>query len=98
MSGRTNASVFPVPVCAVATTLRPASAGSIACACTGVGSVKPNLLRLLFSCADRVSSEKLFIYKLCGRLNQRADYRIRSEGFADCLQLLLYCTALPDYL
>ena len=38
MRGRTNASVLPVPVCAVATTSRPARAGSIAWAWTAVGS------------------------------------------------------------
>ncbi len=62
ISGRTNARVFPVPVCAVATRSRPASAGSIARACTGVGSVKPCFLRLLIKRAERESSEKLFIY------------------------------------
>ena len=59
--GRTNASVLPVPVCAVTTRSFPASAGSMAWACTGVGSVKPCFARLLFRRAERGSSEKVFI-------------------------------------
>ena len=82
ISGRTNARVFPVPVCAVATRSRPASAGSIARACTGVGSVKPCFLRLLFKRAERESSEKLFIdcSCVCEKRNQRADCRGWKRG------------------
>ena len=47
ITGRTKASVFPVPVSAVATRSRPASAGSMARAWTGVSSVKFCLLRLV---------------------------------------------------
>ena len=46
IKGSTNASVLPVPVCAVATRSVPASAGSMAWACTGVGSVKPCLFEI----------------------------------------------------
>src|ERR1700735_3411844 len=80
MIGRTNASVFPVPVWAVATTSRPASAGSIDWACTAVGSVKPFLNRLLFTRAERVNSEKLFIYcrfLFCGG---KSTYRLPVRG------------------
>ena len=41
MTGIRNASVLPVPVCAVASTSLPASAVGIAAACTGVGIEKP---------------------------------------------------------
>src|SRR5580700_2895088 len=66
MMGRTNASVLPVPVCAVATTSRPASAGSMAWDWTGVGSLKPFFNRLLCRRAERGNSEKLFIFEFCG--------------------------------
>ena len=79
MMGRTNASVLPVPVCAVATTSRPASAGSMACAWTGVGSTKPCFARLLFRRAERGNSEKLFICDFAEE-NRRADYQTEGEG------------------
>src|SRR5579859_3428478 len=59
--GRTKASVLPVPVCAVATTSWPASAGGIACDWTGVGSTKLCLRRLLFKIGERESSVNVFI-------------------------------------
>src|SRR6476646_532926 len=61
MSGSAKASVFPVPVCAVATTSRPSRAGGIAPSWTGVGDVKLCLVRLLRSAEHRFNSVKLFI-------------------------------------
>ena len=61
ITGRTNANVLPVPVWAVATRSRPANAGGMDWACTGVGWAKPCLARLLFSGAERESSEKFII-------------------------------------
>ena len=61
MRGSTKASVLPVPVWAVATTSRPANAGSIAWACTGVISVKPFFEILLLRGAERESSENFVI-------------------------------------
>src|ERR1700683_1659347 len=77
--GRTNARVLPVPVCAVATTSRPASAGSMAWAWTGVGSLKPLFNRLLFRRAERGNSEKLFMFCFAEE-NRRADYQTEGEG------------------
>src|SRR5579864_2959349 len=86
MMGRTNASVLPVPVCAVATTSRPASAGPMAKAWTGVGSVKPCLTRLLFNGAESENSQKLFIFRFGFEdENRRADYLRQGEGVADQL-------------
>src|SRR5579871_5617426 len=70
MMGRTNARVLPVPVWAVATKSRPASAGAIACACTGVGWTKPCFARLLLRGADSESSEKFFIFDLRKRIGE----------------------------
>src|SRR5215510_5462574 len=84
ISGRTNASVLPVPVCAVATTSRPASAGSMVCACTGVGVVKLCFARLLCRRAESGKSLKLFI-QLCEEENQRANYQSWGGGCADLL-------------
>src|SRR5580704_18750053 len=81
--GRTNASVLPVPVCAVATTSRPASAGSIDWAWTAVGSVKPFLNRLLFTRAEIENSEKLFIVCLRRRIDNRLP--VKGERLADQL-------------
>src|ERR1019366_5641750 len=39
IAGMRKASVLPVPVCAVASTSRPARAGGIALSCTGVGLI-----------------------------------------------------------
>src|SRR5437868_11742823 len=64
--GRRNASVLPVPVWAVATTSRPSRAGGIACACTGVGTANPCLVKLLCSTEHRGNSENLFIQSLLG--------------------------------
>ena len=84
--GRTNARVFPVPVCAVATTSRPSSAGPMARAWMGVGCVKPCFARLLFNGAESENSEKLFIFRFCFEdENRRADYLIEGEGVADQL-------------
>src|SRR5580698_9066379 len=97
--GRTNASVLPVPVCAVATKSRPAIAGSMACAWTGVGSIKPCLARLLLRGADKGSSEKLFICCFADE-NRRADYQTKGEGVADQLPVgfsITYRLRLPDY-
>src|SRR5690348_6905512 len=59
--GIRKASVFPVPVCAVATTSAPVNAGGIDLAWTGVGSTKR--LRARFWCRQgvSVSSENVFI-------------------------------------
>src|SRR5580693_617515 len=84
--GRTKARVLPVPVCAVATTSRPASAGSIDWACTAVGSVKPFLNRLLFTRAERVNSEKLFIFCLRRRIDNRLP--VKGERLADQLPVV----------
>ena len=59
--GIANARVFPVPVCAVATTSWPASAGGIACACTGVGVTKRCFARLPCSTGLKVRFENSFI-------------------------------------
>src|SRR5580700_10226392 len=85
--GRTKARVLPVPVWAVATTSRPASAGSIDWACTAVGSVKPFLNRLLFTRAEILNSEKLFIdICVCGG---ESTYRLPvREGLADQLPIV----------
>src|SRR5208282_1739703 len=69
--GRTNASVLPVPVCAVATTSRPSSAGGIDSDCTGVGVTKPFCARFVCRTADTGNSEKVFIQSFGGK-NQRA--------------------------
>src|SRR5580704_18020417 len=84
--GRTNASVLPVPVCAVATTSRPASAGSIDWAWTAVGSVKPFLNRLLFTRAEIENSEKLFIFCLRRRIDNRLP--VKGERLADQLRVV----------
>jgi len=52
MSGMRNASVLPVPVCAVASTSFPSSAGGTADACTGVGVVKWNCASFCWSPAE----------------------------------------------
>src|SRR5271163_3526081 len=59
--GSPNASVLPVPVCAVATRSRPRMAGGIACACTGVGSLKFCFARLPRRTVLLTRSVKLFI-------------------------------------
>src|ERR1700733_1807383 len=87
MIGRTNASVLPVPVCAVATTSRPASAGSIDWAWTAVGSVKPFLNRLLFTRAEIENSEKLFIVYVRRRIDNRLP--VKGERLADQLPVVL---------
>src|ERR1700735_2492446 len=88
MMGRTNASVLPVPVCAVATKSRPASAGSMASSWMGVGWTKPCLDRLLLSRADRGNSEKLFICNFAeGETTSRLP--VRAEGDSDQLPVSL---------
>ena len=77
--GSTNASVLPVPVCAVATKSRPSSAGSMASSWMGVGWTKPCLDRLLFRRADKGKSEKLFMCNL-RREKRQADYRSGERG------------------
>src|ERR1035438_9472738 len=98
IKGNTNASVLPVPVCAVATRSFPASAGSMAWACTGVNSVKPCFARLFFSKAERGSSENVFMNRL-EEENRRADYRSGEKGLRINFQSL-HCTTpvlgLPD--
>src|SRR5277367_3797964 len=61
ITGIENASVLPVPVCAVATTSRPSISGGIACAWTGVGVTNSFLARLFRNAEQRLSSEKSFI-------------------------------------
>jgi hypothetical protein len=51
---------LPVPVCAVATTSRPSSAGGIAPACTGVGVTKFTAARRFCTRGERDSSENNF--------------------------------------
>lgn len=53
MIGIRKASVLPVPVCAVASTSLPSSAGGIADAWTGVGVVKCECASFCWSPADR---------------------------------------------
>src|SRR5271166_3405602 len=69
--GSRKASVLPVPVCAVATTSRPSSAGGIASDCTGVGVTKLFCARFVCKTADTGNSEKVFIQSFGGK-NQRA--------------------------
>ena len=80
--GRTKARVFPVPVCAVATTSWPASAGGIAWACTGVIWTKRCFVRLLCKREHRESSEKFIIQNIFGKKNQLAGYCGRFCGSA----------------
>src|SRR5580698_3365355 len=79
--GSTKASVLPVPVCAVATTSRPSSAGGIDSDCTGVGVTKLFCARFACKTADTANSEKVFIQSFGGK-NQRALQRTtnREEG------------------
>src|SRR5271155_1000084 len=77
--GRTNASVLPVPVCAVATTSRPSSAGGIDSDCTGVGVTKPFCARFVCRTADTGNSEKVFIQSFGGK-NQRALQEVHQRG------------------
>src|SRR5271163_3581507 len=69
--GSTKASVLPVPVCAVATTSRPSSAGGIDSDCTGVGVTKLFWARFASKTADTGNSENVFIQSFGGK-NQRA--------------------------
>src|SRR5215470_3997838 len=91
MTGRTKASVLPVPVCAVATRFCPASAGSMAIDWIGVGTVNPCRARLLFNSGDRESSEKVFIIQVVRKENQRTDHRLRKrDSRLDFVKFQLY--------
>src|SRR5580692_5253138 len=76
--GSTKASVLPVPVCAVATTSRPSSAGGIDSDCTGVGVTKLFWARFACKTADTGNSEKVFIQSFGGK-NQRALQRQQGQ-------------------
>src|SRR6202021_117109 len=55
--------VLPVPVCAVANTARPSSAGGIAPTCTGVSVTKFALARRCLSAAEMGNAENSFKIK-----------------------------------
>jgi hypothetical protein len=59
ITGIKNASVLPVPVCAVASTSRPAIACGIVAACTGVGVTKLACNNRPFTYEEICNSEKL---------------------------------------
>jgi len=61
ITGIRNARVFPVPVCAVATTSLPCRAGGIASAWTGVGVRKFAAASLCCNPADRENSENVLM-------------------------------------
>src|ERR1700749_4008032 len=61
MIGIRKLSVLPVPVCAVASTSFPSSAGGIAFSCTGVGVTKFAAARRVFNAGDKLKSENWFM-------------------------------------
>jgi hypothetical protein len=64
ITGTRKARVLPVPVWAVARTSRPARAGGIAAAWTGVGIVMLAEARFPCKTGERDSSKKVFIQEL----------------------------------
>src|SRR3984957_13677661 len=93
--GSTKASVLPVPVCAVATTSRPSSAGGIDSDCTGVGVTKLFWARLACKTADTLNSEKVFIQYFRGKEPASLTKTTRNRGrVADLLSIRIkYSTA-----
>src|SRR5260370_6875553 len=79
-SGRTKARVLPVPVCAVATTSWPASAGEIVCDCTAVGCTKALRARLVCNSGDNESSEKVFIQSFAKEISDQTKDRTKLSG------------------
>ncbi len=67
MMGIRKLSVLPVPVCAVANTSRPSSAGGIAPTCTGVGVTKFALASRCLSAAEIGNAENSFKIIPCFR-------------------------------
>lgn len=58
MMGTRKLRVLPVPVEAVARTSAPSSAGGMACACTGVGVMKPACVRRDFKESEMLNALK----------------------------------------
>ena len=81
MIGIRNASVFPVPVWAVASTSLPSMACGIAAACTGVGTRKLAAASLSFIEEEMGNSEKFCILLSCWRKRSAgANFRAGAIG------------------